>query len=34
LDGLRRVQRSRQYVDPLANLAAYAVLALCLLAFI
>jgi hypothetical protein len=34
LDGLRRVQRPRQYVDPLANVVAYAVLALCLLAFI
>ncbi len=34
LDGLRRVQRPRQHVDPLANIAAYAVLALCLLIFI
>ncbi len=34
LERLRRVQRPRQYADPLANIAAYAVLALCLLLFI
>ena len=34
LDGLRRVQRPRQYVYPIENLTAYALLALCLLPFI